>query len=138
LDEEPPSPEKALIEREFVAKQDEETRRTGRLRVIFLGGFCAGLVSELLVELRFLPRIGISLHIGWVVCVIGYVGVGYLPRTLMQDLDPRWHLNRWSESLEAMGPDRGVMRAALLLTAPWLCRLVILMFHVLALALTPK
>ena len=138
MEKEPTSLEEALIEREFVANQERECRLKRRLRSIFVVGFCIGLIEEVLTTLRYLPSVNVGLYVCWLGCVVAYVGVGYLPRTLMRDMDPRWHVERWSESLRNLGPDRGVIQGALLLAAPWIARLAILAFRILDLALTPK
>jgi hypothetical protein len=121
----PLSPEeKRLVEREFVARQEAAARRRSFARRLFLIGLSAGLGAAALREFHVGTIATTLLRIVWVICILGYVGVGVFPASFSKDIDPRWHLNPWQEALQNLSEGRTQFEAIALLAGPLVARML--------------
>jgi len=118
MEKELTSEEKQLIEREFIARQDEAFRRRRFARRAFLVGISCGITGALLRGFRLSTFASPVLMIAWLVCVMIYVGSGVFPTTFRKDMDLRWHLNPWREALQNLSESRTIAEAIALLAAP--------------------
>jgi hypothetical protein len=118
--------EKDLIEREFAARQDDDERRRRHLRFAFVLGLSA-IVLRLFAVFAFRsPFLVGTLGAVWFGSVVYYTGALLLPRSFMQDMVPFGGMSRWQETCGALIKDGRGVRGIILISAPWLMRIVIL------------
>ena len=116
--------EKRLIEREFVAREEESLRRRTLFRGVFLIGIISAVGSAALHEFRVRTLVSPALLIVWLVCVTAYVGAAIFPGSLAQDMDARWHMNPWQAALRNLSKGRTQAEAIALLVSPVAARLL--------------
>ena len=110
--------EKALIEREFVAKQEAACRRRRFARSVFAVGITAGILAAIFRGFDARGFVTSLLWLVWVVSLLIYVGGHLLPTSLSKDLDPSWHLNPWQDALANLSEGRTIREAIALLAGP--------------------
>jgi hypothetical protein len=116
--------EKALIEREFVARQEGSARRRSFARGVFMVGIVAGLGAAALREFHIRSLVSPFLGVVWIISLAMYVGAGIFPGSFAKDLDLRWHLNPWQEALQHLSEERTQVEAIALLAGPPLARML--------------
>lgn len=116
--------EKALVERELVARHEIAERRRAFAHRVFTVGIAAGLLYAALRAFHFQTLISPLSALAWLICVVTYVGLGAFPSSFAKDMDLRWHLNPWQEALAHLGEGRTHIGAIALLAAPFLGRIV--------------
>lgn len=108
--------EKGLVEREFVAReQQKERRRRFRSRAFTVGILSGFLASALTVVfggffIPFIPKII------WIVCIFIYLDTDCLLPSFSKDMSPSWHMNPWKESLSRLSDTEDIIRGIALLT----------------------
>ena len=118
--------EKGLIEREFVARQEEDERRKRRLRFVFGVGFATGCSRSFVGAIFGVPTLTLAVGAVWLICVLVYTGAQYLPRTLIEDLAPFGKIGRWQRTFYNLGMDDRLLQGLLLVCAPFISRAAIL------------
>jgi len=116
--------EKLLVEREFEARQAVAIRRRSFAHSVFIVGTVAGVGYAALLEFRVGTVASPILGILWLVCILIYVGLRVFPRSLAEDMDPRWHLNPWRSALQNLSEGRTQVEAIALLAGPPLARML--------------
>ena len=114
--------EKALMRREFFARDEVQAKRRGYFRKIFFIGVPAATISSAMIEFRFGGLVGPSLFVVWLLCTFLYTDFLTIPRTFSQDMDPRWHLNPWQESLQRLASENRQIQGIVILTIYPICR----------------
>jgi hypothetical protein len=118
--------EKDLIEKEFVARQDDDERRRRHLRFAFILGLSAIILRLIVAYAIGRPFLIAALGVIWFGSVVYYTGALLLPRTFTQDVDPFGGMSRWQEAFGALIKDGRGVQGAILIGAPWLMRIVAL------------
>jgi hypothetical protein len=103
--------------REALANVDTRERRAAFFRKVFVVGVgCAvgaGVVSCFYKRSVLLGLFALC----WLISVVIYTECLTIPRTFMQDMDLRWHLNPWQEALQRLAADNRQTQGILLLIA---------------------
>jgi hypothetical protein len=109
--------EARLVVREWMERQDIREKRRKFFNSIFVVGvgaaIGAGIIAAVVQRNLWL---GLLVLI-WVGSTLMYTEFLTIPRTFMQDMDLRWHLNPWQEALERLSDDNRLVRGIVLLTA---------------------
>jgi len=116
--------EKRLIEREFTARQEAAAQQRHFCRAVFFAGIASGIVAAALRSFHVLTVIGAGFGVCWLVCAVIYVGAQILPSTFAKDMDIRWHMNPWPESLRSLFAGRTIAEAIALLAAPTVAKFI--------------
>jgi hypothetical protein len=114
--------EKRLIERDFVERHEAATRSRVFAHRVFIFGIIAGSGAAVLRGFRVYTPISPLLGIAWLICLSIYLGSRFLPATFSKDIDARWHLNPWQETLQKLSEGRTQVEAITLLAGPLLLR----------------
>jgi hypothetical protein len=119
--------EKALIEKQFMAKQAAIAKRRHAMESVFLIGLIAAVVGAF--SYAFIGKTVTShcLMTFWILSCGVYTGFAIWPLRFDKDIDPRWHLNPWQEALQKLGSEGRQLEGIVLLASFPLLRLVFLM-----------
>ncbi len=115
--------ERRFVEREFVAKEEARAKRRRLCSTVFFVGITAGSISALLRAFELRGIVLLFSHLTWIICLLIYVGVQILPISFSKDLDARWHLNPWKDSLSSLSEGRTLTEAIALLAGPHLLKI---------------
>jgi hypothetical protein len=115
--------EKRSIEREFIAKEELRAKRRRFCRSVFVVGITAGTLSALLRGCEVHSAATPLSHLVWIACLVIYVGGLIRPLSFSKDIDPRWHLNPWKDSLINLSAGRNLGEAIALLAGPHLLKI---------------
>ncbi len=110
------SAERRLIERELIAREEVQAKRRKYFRAVFVVGISSAVAAAFFREFRIFGFLPVLLGLCSIICLLLYTEFLTVPRAFSQDIDPRWHLNPWSEALQRMGSDGRLISGIIMLT----------------------
>ena len=116
--------EKALVEREFVARQEEKSRKQRFYRWVFWLGVPSEILAALAMEVPGAGLLAIVLALAGLVCLLIYTNFLIFPTTWAKDYSVGWHLNPWRDALSRMSAEGRAKTGLVFLVAYPISRMV--------------
>ena len=95
-------------------RQETREKRRRFFGIVFIIGVSSAFGACIAYVARE-PWLSWLLGMGWFLSVAIYSEFLTIPRTFMQDMDLRWHLNPWQEALQRLAADNRKTQGIILL-----------------------
>jgi hypothetical protein len=105
-----------LAVRELIQREDTRGKRRRFFRAVFTMGVASAVAGAVIACLVRRSPWQALFGLGWLCSMLLYTEFLIIPRTFMQDMDLRWHMNPWEEALSRLAEDGRQIRGVIILT----------------------